>query len=105
MFDAIRFHSRLNPELPGLVAFDSSARELSYADIAKRVDAVTHLLAQSAIARGRRIGIHCHDRLLHIIAVLALSRMGEATFVFAPHGAFASGSIDVPDPIVRGRRP
>jgi hypothetical protein len=95
VFDAIRFHSRLSPELPGLVAFDSAARELSYADIAKRVDAVTLLLTRSGIASGLRIGVHCHDRLQHIIAVLALSRIGEATFVFAPDGAFAPGSIDI----------
>jgi len=95
LFDLIRFHSRLNPELPGLVAFDSSARELSYADIARRVDAVTHRLAQCAIAPGLRIGINCHDRLLHIIAVLALSRTGDATFVFASDGLFKPGSIDV----------
>ena len=95
LFDAIRFHSRLNPELPGLVAFDSAARELSYADIARRVDAATHQLKQSDLAPRLRIGVHCHDRLLHIIAVLALSRIGDATFVFAPDGAFAPGSIDV----------
>jgi acyl-CoA synthetase (AMP-forming)/AMP-acid ligase II len=95
LFDAIRFHSRLNPELPGLVAFDSSARELSYADIGERVDAATHQLAQSDLTPRLRIGVHCHDRLLHIIAVLALSRIGDATFVFASDGTFASGSIDV----------
>ena len=48
MFDAIRFHSRLNPE-PGLVAFDSTARELSYADIAG-VDAATDQLKHSALS-------------------------------------------------------
>jgi hypothetical protein len=95
LFDAIRFHSRLNPELPGLVAFDSIARELSYADIAKRVDNATHQLTQSDLAPRLRIGVHCQDRLLHIIAVLALSRIGDATFVFASDGAFAPGSIDL----------
>lgn len=95
LFEEIRFHSRLNPELPGLVAFDSSARELSYADIASRVDAATHQLKQSALEQYLRIGVHCHDRLLHIIAVLALSRIGGATFVFASDGVFAPGSIDM----------
>jgi hypothetical protein len=95
LFDAIRFHSRLSPELPGLVAFDSTARELSYADIARRVDAATYQLTQSDLAPQLRIGVHCHDRLLHIIAVLALSRIGDATLVFTPDGAFAPGSIDV----------
>jgi hypothetical protein len=95
LFDAIRFHSRLSPELPGLVAFDSTARELSYADVAKRVDAATDRLTQSNLAPHLRIGVHCHDRLLHIIAVLALSRIGDATFVFSTDGAFAPGSIDV----------
>jgi hypothetical protein len=95
LFDPIRFHSRLNPELPGLVAFDSSVRELSYADIAKRVDAATCELKDAAIAPPFRVGVHCHDRLLHIIAVLALSRISDATFVFASDGFFAPGSIDV----------
>jgi hypothetical protein len=39
LFDPIRFHSRLNRELPGLVTFDSGARALSCADIAKPVEA------------------------------------------------------------------
>jgi hypothetical protein len=95
LFDAIRFHSRLNPELPGLVAFDSTARELSYADIAKRVDNATYQLTQADLAPRLRIGVHCHDRLLHIIAVLALSRIGDATFLFASDGVFAPESIDV----------
>jgi hypothetical protein len=95
LFEAIRFHSRLNPELPGLVAFDSAARELSYADIAARVDSTTHELKEAAIAPRLRIGVHCQDRLLHIIAVLALSRVGDATFVFVSDGIFAPGSIDV----------
>jgi acyl-CoA synthetase (AMP-forming)/AMP-acid ligase II len=95
LFDPIRFHSRLNPELPGLVAFDSCARELSYADIAKRVDTATRQLRAAEIAPSLRIGVHCHDRLLHIIAVLALSRIGDATFIFASDGIFAPGSIDV----------
>ena len=95
LFDSIRFHSRLNPELPGLVAFDTSARELSYADICRCVDAATDRLTRSGLASGLRIGVHCHDRLLHIIAVLALSRIGDVTLVFAPDRAFAPGSIDV----------
>ena len=77
------------------MAFDSTARELSYADIAKRVDTATHQLAQSGVAARLRIGVHCNDRLLHIIAVLAVSRIGDATFVIASDGAFAPGSIDV----------
>jgi acyl-CoA synthetase (AMP-forming)/AMP-acid ligase II len=77
------------------VAFDSTARELSYADIARRVDAATRQLTQSDLAPHLRIGVHCHDRLLHIIAVLALSRIGDATFIFAPDGDFAPESIDL----------
>lgn len=77
------------------MAFDSTARELSYADIAGRVDAATCRLTQSGLTPGLRIGVHCRDRLLHIIAVLALSRIGDATLVFAPDRAFVPGSIDV----------
>lgn len=95
LFEPILFHARLNPERPGLVAFDSIGRELSYGDIVRRVDAATGALVQAGIAPRQRIGIHCRDRLLQIIVVLALSRLGEATLAVSPSGLFAPGSIDL----------
>ena len=95
LFELIRFHARLNPERPGLVAFESGARELSYAAIARRVDAATSAFTQADLAPGQRIGIYCRDRLLQVIVVLAVARIVEATFVFSPDGAFAPGSIDL----------
>ena len=95
VFELIRFHARLNPERPGLVAFESSVRELSYAAIARRVDAATSAFAQAGLVPGQRIGIHCRDRVLQVIVIIAVGRIAEATFVFSPDGAFAPGSIDL----------
>ncbi len=88
--------------MPGLIQSgrgwsrsSSGARELSYAAIARRVDAATSAFTQAGLAPGQRIGIHCRDRLLQVIVVLAVARIVEATFVFSPDGAFAPGSIDL----------
>lgn len=95
LFDPIQFHARLNPERPGLVALESRARELSYGEIACQVDAATDALLQVGIKLQQRVGVHCRDRLLHIVMVLALSRIEGTTLVFSPDGAFAHGVIDL----------
>ena len=95
LFDPVLFHARLNPERPGLVAFDSPGRELSYGDIMRRVDAATGVLLQAGVARGERIGIHCSDRLLQVVLVLAASRIGDTTIALSPQGSLALGAIDL----------
>lgn len=95
LFEPILFHARLNPEQPGLVAFESVGREWSYGDIARRVEAAIALLLQAEVAPRQRVGIHCRDRLLQIVVVLALSRIGAATIALSPNGLFAPGSIDL----------
>jgi non-ribosomal peptide synthetase component E (peptide arylation enzyme) len=95
LFEPILFHARLNPERPGLVAFESIGRELSYGDIVRRAEAATDALVQAGIAPRQRIGVHCRDRLLQIVVVLALSRIGDVTLAVSPNGLFAHGSIDL----------
>ena len=77
------------------MAFESIGRELSYGDIARRVEAATGALMQAGAAPRQRIGIHCRDRLLQIVTALALSRISDSTFAFSPDGTFAPGSIDL----------
>jgi acyl-coenzyme A synthetase/AMP-(fatty) acid ligase len=96
LFDPVQFQARLNPERPGLVeASGSRDRELSYADIAYRVDAATSALIEVGVGPGQGIGVHCRDRLLQVVIVLALSRIGDATLVFSPDGQFVPGTIDL----------
>ena len=95
LFDPVLFHARLNPERPGVVAFDSLGRELSYGDLVRRVDAATGALLEAGVAPAKRIGVHCRDRLLQIVLVLALSRIGDGAIALSSRGAFAPGTLDV----------
>ncbi len=94
LFDLIEFHARVNPDRLALVAFDTFAEGLSYADLKHMVDAASRIFARRGIAPQQRVGLNFHDVFLHIIAALALSRMGTATIAVSSGGGFAPGSID-----------
>jgi len=96
LFDHIEFHARVNPDRLALVAFDTFAEGLSYADLKRLVDAAGHLLARRGVTSTQRVGINFEDRFLQIITALALSRMGAAAIVVSADGGFAQaqGSVD-----------
>ena len=94
LFDHIEFHARVNPDRLALVAFDTFAEGLSYADLKGMVDAASHMLARRGVTPNQRVGVNFQDRSLQIITALALSRMGAAAIVVSADGSFTPGSVD-----------
>lgn len=69
----IRIHGRHRPSKPAIV---EGGRAIDYATLDAAVDALAHRLARAGIGRGQTVGACLSDSALHLVALLALARMG-----------------------------
>jgi len=65
--------ARRRPEHPALVAGDE---DVTYAELAQRVDAVAAWLEERGIRAGDRVGIHLHKSVEEVVGLFAAARIG-----------------------------
>jgi len=77
--EPILFQCRLNPEQPAICAPDKKIDPITYAQLERMIDNITHAVLQLGLERGEVVGVLLKNKVFHIVVTLALIRVGLVT--------------------------
>jgi acyl-coenzyme A synthetase/AMP-(fatty) acid ligase len=79
IIDPILFQCRINGEQPAICAPGKKFDPITYAQLERMIDNITHAVLQLGLERGEIVGVLLKNRIFHIVVTLALIRVGLVT--------------------------
>src|SRR4029078_557220 len=79
VLEPVIFQCRVNGAQPAICVPGIRNTVVTYAELERMLDNITHVVMALELHPGQTVGILVQDKILHIVLILALTRIGVAT--------------------------